>query len=232
MRPFLALLLALSPASLAAQAAAYQPVFDSARSMTLRTDSAGAVHNLALTRDAIRYRFDSGSIYLATPIGGRTVALVFQGRGSVSVTPPLDIERRELARTLRDTLTTWPITGAALVFTDTTWGELRREVDWGKAPALGNAPRVFGRLIDHLVNARDESLYEPDLMLNLLNGDTTDFVLARVTRESGADLTLRYDAQAAEAVAIEVDPREGGGERILSQFPLARYLDDSEPEMA
>ncbi|HKV71570.1 MAG TPA: M1 family aminopeptidase, partial [Gemmatimonadales bacterium] len=231
MNRFAALLLLAGPAPLAAQAVTYQPVFDSARAITLRTDSAGAVSGVVLTRDAIRYRLDSGTVFVATPIGGRTVALVFQGRGSASVTPPLDVERRELARTLHDTLTSWPITGAAFVFTDSTWGELRREVDWIKAPELGDAPRVLAHLIDHLVNTREEALYEPDLMLNLLNGDTTGFVLARVTRESGSDLTFRYDVQATEAEAVEVDPHEGGGERILSEFPLARYLADSEPEM-
>src|SRR5262245_50188424 len=60
------------------------------------TDQVAAVKGLTLTRDAAQLVMDSGSVVQLSPVGGRTVAVVFTGKGSFRFTPPNGIERERL----------------------------------------------------------------------------------------------------------------------------------------
>src|SRR5207253_7018511 len=92
----------------------YEPVLDQFRRMTARGDSVAAVRNVSLQRDAIRFQLEDGTLHLATPVAGRTIAAVFVGQGSVAFTPPLEIERREVRRILGDSVVNARISAAAL----------------------------------------------------------------------------------------------------------------------
>ncbi|HWZ27315.1 MAG TPA: M1 family aminopeptidase [Gemmatimonadales bacterium] len=233
MRPFLALLLALSPASLAAQAAAYQPVFDSLRNLSLRPDSAGSVRDVTLVRDSLVFHLDSGTLYLTGPLLGRVPGAVFVGRGSVSVAPAPSyvIERHELRRVLHDSSTTWSITTAAFLALDSTIAELRRQARWHPGED-GAARKALGHLLDHLLDGHSRLALDADFLAGILNADTTEYLLARVTRTRGEDLTFRYDVRASEGIAVLHDGRSGAGEWTVASFPVTRALSDSEPEEA
>src|SRR6266487_2574183 len=106
----------------------YEPVFDGLRHMT-EVESVAPVRNLTLRRDVIVFHLEEGNLFLATPVAGRTIGAVFVGRGSVSVTPPLAVERVELERLLKDSAVEARISAAAFVFTDSTLAEFKRAED-------------------------------------------------------------------------------------------------------
>src|SRR5207302_589330 len=106
----------------------YEPVFDQFQKMKPRADRVAAVHNLILRRDVIEFHLADGTLYLATPVGGRTVAAVFVGHGSVSLVPPVAVERGEVRRVLGDSVIDSRITALGLVFTDSSLTELERQV--------------------------------------------------------------------------------------------------------
>jgi Peptidase family M1 domain len=204
----------------------YQPVFEQFRRMALRSDSVAPVHNLTLRRDVIEFHLEDGNLFLGTPVAGRTIGAAFVGHGSVSLTAPVAIERRELRRVLGDSTLNARISAVAFLFTDSTLSELLRQVTFGPRPSDAPSSGVLSNAIDRLV-VNDRWVLEPTLMTGLLNGDTNGFFYARVKREHGEDLTLITDPAAAEAIELLRDGREGEKVQLVSEFRSARDLADS-----
>src|SRR2546430_9544488 len=148
-----------TPAQSAAER--YEPVFDGLRHMT-QGERVAPIRNVTLRRDAIVFHLEDGNLFLATPVAGRTIGAVFVGRGSVSVTPPLAIERLELKRLLEDSIVDARISAAAFVFTDSTLTELERQLTFGPRPAANQGSGVLSDVVDRLVDGR--RVVQPTLM--------------------------------------------------------------------
>jgi hypothetical protein len=211
-------------AQLAAGAERYEPVFDELRKMTLKDDSVAPVRNLTLRRDAIEFHFDDGNLFLGTPVGGRTIAVVFVGHGSASLAPPLAIERKELRRVLGDSTVNARISAAALVFTDSTLREVTRQVHFGPPPPGSQRSGILGDAIDRLVDGRQA--LRSTLMAALLNGETNGFFYAHVKREHGEDLMLVVDPEQREAIELLRSGREGEKVQVVSEFGSVQELAD------
>jgi hypothetical protein len=82
----------------AAHASSYDGVFDSLLLVVPVADQVAEVSNLMIRRDAARFSLLSGQLYLLKPVGGRTVAAAFRGKGVFSFTPPTAIEKDRLSR--------------------------------------------------------------------------------------------------------------------------------------
>jgi len=82
----------------------YEPVFDQLHKIALQGERVAPVLNLALRRDVIEFNLEQGKLYVARPVAGRTISVVFVGHGSVSFTPPLAVERAQLQRVLGDSV--------------------------------------------------------------------------------------------------------------------------------
>ena len=204
----------------------YEPVFDGLRQMR-PAERVAPVHDLTLRRDAIVFHLEDGNLFLATPVGDRTIGAVFVGRGSISFTPPLAIERMELLRLLGDSTVKAQISAAALVFTDSTLSELERQLAFAPAPrtAAGQASGVLGDAVEHLVDGR--RVVQPTLMRALLNGETNGFFYAHVKREQGEDLMFMVDPEDEEPVMLLRAGREGEKIQVLSEFQRAEDLPDT-----
>ena len=227
------LLLSLFTPPLSSQAVEYLPVFDSLRNLSLRTDSAASVRNVSLVRDSLTFHLDSGIIYFTGSVVGRAPGAVFVGRGSVSVAvaPAYDVERRELHRVLHDSSTTWPITAAAFLALDSTVRELRARAAAWPAGQDGAAGRILDHLLSHLFDGRSKLALDGGFLSGVLNADTTGFLLARVARKDGDDLTLRYDVRDADGLSVLHDGRQGASEWPVAALPVTRALADSDPDL-
>ena len=208
-----------SPPSAPGGAERYEPVFEALRNMAPRADSVARVRNVSLRRDAIAFQLEDGTLYLATPVGGRTIAAIFVGQGSVALTPPLQIERRELRRLLGDTLVNARISAAAFLFTDSTLTELKRQVSFQAGADVGRASGVLHDALDHLVD--DREVLQPTLITALMNGEANGFFYAHVKREHGEDLMFELDPGDDEPISLLRNGREGNKIQVLSEFRLA-----------
>jgi len=110
-------------------------------------DRVAPVRNVTLRRDAIAFHLDEGNVFLATPVGGRTIGAAFVGRGSVSYTPPLAVERGELHRLLEDSTVDARISAAAFVFSDSTLTELERQLTFGPRLAASQGSDILGAFV-------------------------------------------------------------------------------------
>ena len=197
----------------------YEPAFDQLTKMKPRADSVAVVHNLSLRRDAIQFQLADGNLYLATPVAGRTIAVIFVGRGSVSFAPPLAIERHEVRRFLGDSLVSTPISAAAIVFTDSTLIELKRQVRFSAGGDPGGAADVLHDALNRLVDGRD--VLQPTLISAVMNAETDGFFYAHVKREHGEDLMFVLDPRDDEPISLLRNGREGAKIEVLSEFRLA-----------
>ena len=204
----------------------YDPVLEGLRSMTAG-ERAAPVRNLTLRRDVITFHLEDGMLVLATPVAGRTVGATFVGRGSISFTPPLAIERVELLRLLGDSTVQAQISAAAFVFTDSTLAELQRQLEFAPLPrpVASQASGVLGDAVEHLVDGR--RVVQPTLMTALLDGETNGFFYAYVKRVQGENLMFVVDPEDEEPVMLLRAGREGEKIQVLSEFQRAEDLPDT-----
>ncbi len=200
----------------------YDTIFDQLKGLAPRADRVAAVHGLVLRRDVMELRLESGSVYLLTPVAGRTVGVWFVGLGSVSFVPPLEVERANLRRVLGDSAVSGPITSTVLIFTDSTLAELERTLAFapGVEVAAGNVPDA----LEYLVEGRDRSV-DPTLMTGLLNGTTNGFFAAYVKRTRGEDVLIEINpTQAEEVLLLRRGRLPGQRVETVCQFQRAEDL--------
>src|SRR6185295_5362249 len=203
----------------------YEPVVDELRKMQPQGERVASIRNVTLRRDVIEFHLDDGQLFLATPVAGRTVGAIFVGRGSVSLAPPIAIERRELKRVLGDSALNARISTAAFLFTDSTLVELGRQLTFGGGGVADRASGVLNDALDHLVDGR--RVVQPTLMRALLNGDSDGFFYAHVKREHGEDLMFVVDPADDEQIAVLRSGREGEKVQVVSEFRRAEDLNDT-----
>ncbi len=159
-----------------------------------------SVSHLVLTRDAARLTLERGTLWLLSPIGGRTVGAVFRGEGRFAFAPPLAAEREELRRFADTTALDVPITEAVFLFTDSTLEQLR-----GLAFGPGDVPGAVGGHAQDLVaslKGDKEGAFEGSVMGPLLNGESTGFFLARIERAHGDPLLFQVDPASGDGVQL------------------------------
>ncbi len=193
------------------------------------TDQVASVKGLTLNRDAAQLVMDSGSVVQLSPIGGRTVAVVFTGKGSFRFTPPAGIERERLKLFRKTEQLDQPITWAVLLYSDSTSAELNRQLSFKTGVADGKADDAAGKAIDLWTAGadffkpdKDAHYVPPDLMATLLNGDQSGFFTAIVNPDGGDPLQFTVNPAQREAVSLTIKSSLGlviRTQETISQFP-------------
>ncbi|MDX6612978.1 MAG: hypothetical protein QOD75_2164 [Blastocatellia bacterium] len=75
----------------------YQQIRQKSNTAEDFTGQVATVNGLLLRRDAATFKFNSGEIYFLSPVEGRVTGAVFLGDVEMSLTPPIEAERRSLA---------------------------------------------------------------------------------------------------------------------------------------
>ena len=83
------------------------------------------VSNLVLKRDAATFTLRSGEVYFLPAVEGRVTGAVFIGEGELSLTPPVEHERRSLKLFTGEPSVTEQFTRLTLRFTDKTYEEIK-----------------------------------------------------------------------------------------------------------
>ena len=179
------------------------------------------VKDVVLQRDIARFTLQQGRLYQLSPIGGRTVGLVFVGQGRFAFAPESRIEQDRLARIEKVRAIDTPVSAVLFLFADSTMAELEGQVTFGPGEVPGD---VRDRVKDALKHLVDETSHtpDPDLMGALLNRRDSELFYAHVIRPNGGPLMYRLDPEEFEAVQLEskVSSRLWGRQReVITQFP-------------
>ncbi len=202
-------------------AESYQATWDEVMGLRPLPDKVAPVENLVIQRDAGSFTLTKGTLYLLSPVGGRTVGAVFRGSGRFAFTPPSRIEQHRLARIERSTALDVPVTEVAFLFADTTLAQLERGLAFGPGTVPGDARNAIETALDHLGD-RDRRTLEPDLMGALLNGERSDLFYAWVRRQRGGPLLFMLNPNEVESVRLAGRMARRPWSRtpeLISQFP-------------
>src|SRR5437868_2531291 len=204
--------LAILPALLAAQrstpsppggaptaASSYEERYAEVLALAPRADRVAQVSNLVLQRDVARFTFTSGTIYLLSSVGGRTMGAVFQGEGTFSFSPPTRIEQDRLARFEKVRSLEARVTELVLLFADSTLAELEGKVKFGAGQVPEEVRDVVRKSLEYLGD-EDSKSFHPDLMTAFLNQESNDLFYAHITRDEGSALMFMLDPFESEQV--------------------------------
>ncbi|HEU5359232.1 MAG TPA: M1 family aminopeptidase [Gemmatimonadales bacterium] len=186
--------------------------------------TSGEVHGLALRRGTGVFDLTSGKLYPLTPIGGRTIALLFVGSGRFLASPPDPVERGMLATALGhgDSTLDAAFHSAVFVFADSTWEEVSAHAAFAADPVrpdtkpVGNALDVLGGV--------DRSHYSASLLGALLDGERSGYFYGFVEPDQGPALGLEVDPDLVESESILRKASHTGVYHwmdVLATFPAA-----------
>jgi len=206
------------------------------------TSQVASVRGLVLRRDAAELALDSGSVVWLSPVGGRIVAAVFEGRGTFRFTPPPGIEAERLRLFRKASRMEEPFSWTLLLFSDSTQRELSSRATFatGVAPAqsadaIKTALGLWTGTSDFFKPDKDAHFAPPDMMATLLNGDQTGFFTAIVGRDGTDPWQVTIDPEDHEAVSLTLRNKVGvivKAQETVAQFPLqtdsARLADTAE----
>jgi Peptidase family M1 domain len=193
-----------------------------------RSDSVAPVHDVLLRRDVIEFHLDSGRITLLTPVASRTVGALFTGKGSVSFSPPLPVERGQLQHALGDSSLTAALTSIVFFFTDSTLAELNHRLSFARdTVALRLLATPIADALDRFVDGRRHRT-SASFMAALLNGEANGFFYASVKRPRGEDLMFEVNPDASEPIELLRNGRYPGQRlQTICQFPRAADVVDT-----
>src|SRR6266850_7658278 len=98
-------------------------------------DQIATVRNLVLRRGGAEIVLSQGTLYLLSPVGGRTVGAVFRGAGRITLNPPHPAEQQALRRLVGSDALNDSLDEVILIFSDSTANQLR-----GLTFAAGEVP--------------------------------------------------------------------------------------------
>jgi hypothetical protein len=178
------------------------------------------VRNLVLRRDAATFTLEQGRLYQLTPIGGRTVGLVYVGKGQFAFAPASRIEQDRLERLEKVRALDVPVSAVFFLFADSTLAQLEKSLTFVPGNPPDDVRKSVKDGLKYLVD-EDSHTLDPDIMGALLNCETSDLFYAHITRAGGNQLMFRLDPDEVEAVRLQTRvSRRGWGRHpeVITQF--------------
>ncbi|HEY6272255.1 MAG TPA: M1 family aminopeptidase, partial [Terriglobales bacterium] len=168
-----------------------------------------AVKDFTLQREAGVFVFRSGTFQLLEPVRGNITGAVFHGDASFTVTPPIAVERRNLAILSKGRPFEEEFSSAVFRFTDGTEEEIRKAATGASPETSGDAGRLLDEvrqdLKKHLKENLDVRLLE-DVMSSQPGGKFLAFI-----KGNHYSKKLIYDVDPHGVVVYVPDPGPGPG---------------------
>ena len=101
------------------------PIYQQLRGVGLGSEAV-TVNNFDLKRDAATFRLRSGKVCFLSAVQGKVTGAVFEGEGSLSLTPPLLVENKMLKLLTKEDVYNENFNRLVLRFTDTTYDDLKK----------------------------------------------------------------------------------------------------------
>ena len=119
-----------------------EPTYLKLRNIKLGSETVH-VNNFTMKREAGTFTFRSGAFQFVEPVNGKITGAVFTGDGSFAVTPPIELERRNLSILTKGQPFEEQFSSCVLRFTDGSEEEIRKGAATNNSPAGGDAAGQF-----------------------------------------------------------------------------------------
>ena len=154
------------------------------------------VSGLVLKRDAATFTLRSGELYFLPAVEGRVTGAVFIGEGELSLTPPVEHEKRSLALFTGEPSITEQFTRLTLRFTDKTFEEVRASPQVRMATGGAQAARARDIFRDN------QTLLRRQLRTNMEMRTLVDFY----TPERPGFLVAFIEGKRFQKLVFQIDP--------------------------
>lgn len=160
------------------------PLYQLLRKQTESTSAFGGqvanVAGLVLKRDAAIFKFNSGEFYFLPPIDGRVVGAVFLGDIEMTVVPPIEVEKRNLAIFTGQPALSEKFNRLILRFTDNTFDEIKQAPGVTFTTGGAQATRARDAFRDMQSLMRTQVHYNVDLrtLVDLYSRQSAGFFMA------------------------------------------------------
>jgi hypothetical protein len=205
-------------------ATSYDAIFE--QLTALEPLSRGApVSDLILSRDVARFVLEQGVVYSLSPVAGRTIGVVFVGRGRFQFAVSDPAERANAKRLLELESDSIDVSfdRLLLLFADGTMEELETALTFSERVPEGDAAKHVEYALKYLSDP-DDRYFDPGLLTAVMNGTRADYFFANL-RDGGDDpLMVEISPWETEGVKLMRKSKlRGAGEtgEIVCQFPLA-----------
>lgn len=159
------------------------------------------IENLTLTRDRIRITLQDGTIQFTAPANGMVFGAAFKGSGRIEVTPPNAAEAQQLALFTKQKTLNLAFSEATFSFTDGTFEEVAKQVQWTNA-----GDNSLAQLYHDRQQAREDLAAQivPRIFEGLLSSDhsKTAYFAADVKTTNSGWVLATYDALELEEVTV------------------------------
>ena len=188
-RTILVLLIVLPFIAFAQTPVAEPGIYEQIKAFQLNGGKAD-VSNVTFKRDRVVMTLN-GTIYFASPAGGKVTGAVFVGRGTLTaLAPPSDFERANLKRFLKSDAVTSDFTSAVMLFTDDTFDVLgKAKVD---SPAPADAQKLASDLLPRVLEETGSNLASR-VTQSILNSEGGGFFFANFDGGSAGRFSYVFD---------------------------------------
>jgi peptidase M1-like protein len=224
--PALSLLFAFAVAADTARSTEYFDRYREIMSLAPSRESVAEVNQLVLRRDAAVITLSKGTLYMLSPVGGRSIGAIFRGSGRFSLSPRHTAEQETLQRMIGASNVDDSVSEVILIFSDSTPSQLRGLAFHAATEIPGDLRGHVHELIESLKGDEDGT-FDADVLGALLNDEPSGFFLAHVRREKGSPLLFQFDPAVVESVQLFKPASErhwGANWVVVTQFAPAQPL--------
>lgn len=185
--------------------------------LEIDSSKVAAVHGYMFDRDVAGFSLNEGKLLLMKPIAGRVRAALFIGSGEFNFTPPIDVERKQLARFTEKEMVQEEFTSLFLYFADSTLEELSSDLTF----APGEVPPHAGDLVrESLGFLGGTDGFDPPLVRPILNGERDPLFFAHIRRDQKTLFMFLDDPFSEEEIQLSRKAESGGAtyKEVISQF--------------
>src|SRR6266850_5135081 len=196
----LSLMAVITLAADTSSSTAYMGRYAEINALAPRVDRIATVRNLVLRRDAAEIALLQGTLYLLTPVGGRTVGAVFRGAAKITLTPPHAAEQEALHRLVGSATLNDSLDEVILIFSDSTALQLQA-LPFGPGEVPGNVENDVRSFVESLRGRKDDT-FNAGVLGSLLNDESDGFFMAHLRRVHGSPLVFQIDPAIVESVQL------------------------------
>lgn len=205
----------------------YDRVASQISGLSVSKAPSAVVHNIIFSRDASLFTLEKGTLYLLPQINSRTHAMLFVGTGTVAVTPPTDVERKQLKRFYEEEIFPYSFRTLFLLFTDSTYEELTSRLTFADTPPAHDISAIVSPALRLITDTKSDEI-DADILRAFLFNEQRGMFYSYFAKDNYDSYFFQIDPAEDEGVTFGrkvrngLISRNGFRESILRFHPAKR----------
>ncbi len=204
----------------------YERISSQITGLATKSIPSAEIENIVFKRDAATFNLTKGTLYLLPEIDQKVHALLFVGKGLVTVIPPTEIEMKQLSRFFEENIFPMEFKTLFLLFNDSTYEEITSTCNFAEDKPSTEIETSVKRSLKMIRNKNNDE-FDFDILRNFLFNDRQQMFYAHFYKNISDSYFFKIDPYDFEEVSFgtksierEIFSSSGFRETIL-QFHTA-----------